>query len=115
MPVSESLAYRFLVDHCSSSASGPQCFKETLMFLHGTLGADGAQEAACSPRIVGRCFAKMVTKAPLKQSRVLSTQEVVFLEQFVSDPRNDLLTAPSPGMLRFAFMVDSGGQIVCGF
>jgi hypothetical protein len=61
------------------------------MFLHGTLGADGAQEAACSPRIVGRCFAKMVTKAPLKQSRVLSTQEVVFLEQFVSDPRNVLL------------------------
>ena len=57
----------------------------------GTLGADGAQEATCSPRSVGRCFAKMVTRAPLKQSRVLSTQEVVFLKQFVSDPRDDLL------------------------
>ena len=61
------------------------------MFVHGTLGADGAQEAANSPLIVGRCFAKLVTKAPFKQGRVLSAPEVVFLERFVIDQRNDPL------------------------
>jgi hypothetical protein len=91
LPISEQLAYRFVLDHCGTSPSAPQSFREALMFLHGTLGADGAHEAASSPRIVGRCFAKMVTKAPLKQSRVLSTQEAVFLEQFVSEPGNDPL------------------------
>jgi len=77
LPISEQIAYSFVLDHCGTSPSAPQSFREALMFLHGTLGADGAHEAASSPRIVGRCFAKMVTKAPLKQSRVLSTQEVV--------------------------------------
>jgi hypothetical protein len=48
------------------------------MFVHGVLGADDAQEAANSPRIVGRYFAKLVTKAPpLKQSSVPSSPERV--------------------------------------
>ena len=91
LPVSEQMAYRFLFEQCGTSPSAPQSFREALMFVHGTLGADGAQEAANSPRIVGRCFAKLVTKAPLKQSRVLSAPEVMFLEQFVTDQRNDPL------------------------
>ena len=67
------------------------------MFVHGTLGADGAQEAANSPRIVGRCFSKRITEAPLKQSRVPSAPEGVFLEQFVCDQRNNPLDRLSAG------------------
>ena len=47
------------------------------MFVHGVLGADDAHESANSPRIVGRYFAKLVTKAPLKQSSVFSSPECV--------------------------------------
>ena len=77
LPISEQMAYRFLLEQCGTSPSGPQCFREALMFVHGMLGADDAQEAANSPRIVGRYFAKLVTKAPLKQSSVLSSPECV--------------------------------------
>jgi hypothetical protein len=84
------------------------------MFLHGALGADGAHDAASSPRIVGRCFAKMVAKAPLKQSRVLSTQEVVFLEQIVSDPCNDPLDRLFAGHAVFVSMAGLDGQTASG-
>ena len=64
LPISEQMAYHFLLEQCGTSSSAPQCFREALMFVHGMLGADDAQEAANSPRIVGRYFAKLVTKAP---------------------------------------------------
>jgi hypothetical protein len=61
------------------------------MFVHGVLGADDAQEAANSPRIVGRYFAKLVTKAPPLSRAVCLPRPNVFLEQFVVDQRNDPL------------------------
>jgi hypothetical protein len=52
----------------------------------------------------------MVAKAPFKQSRVLSTQEVVFLEQIVSGPCNDPLDRLFSGHAVFVSMAGLYGQ-----
>ncbi len=115
LPISEQMAYRFLLQQCSTSPCAPQSFREALMFVHGTLGADGAQESANSPHIAGRCFAKLVTKVPLKQSGALPLPKSHFLSSLLLISATVLLIACLLAMQSSAFIADLDGRTASGF
>ena len=82
-PVLESTAYMYLNDMSHKSASFASSFKESLNFMHGTLGIDGCKQAAESRRIVGICMNRALNKRPRVQAPPLTVYQVSFMEEFV--------------------------------
>ena len=82
-PVLEANAYLYLNEMAHKSPSFASSFKESLNFMHDTLGIDGCKQAAESRRIVGICMSRSLLKKPRVQAPPLTTRQVSFMEEFV--------------------------------
>ena len=94
-PVQEVHVYSFLYDCCWQAPSFGNSFKESLNFLGGVVGMDGALQSAASPRVVGMCSRVLVSKKKLKQAKPLTVKMVMALERLVeeaSDPIDRILS-----------------------
>ena len=85
LPISEQTVYLYLYDVSHKSATGPSAFKEALNFSGSLVGFDGATSSAGSARVIGYCKKKYLQKAPLRQARVLTVEQVIHLENMVMD------------------------------
>ena len=116
LPVLESVAYAFMLSFASTSPSTAQQVREMFNFLHGLVGADGAADAAASPRICGLANKGLLQKRPLKQAEVLRVSEVIALERLLADDSLDLTDRVFAGhllMILFGRMRWSDGLHLC--
>ena len=89
-PIEESSVYQYMYLKASTSPSFAMNLKEALNFAHGTLGVDGAKEAACSARVAGFCRKRVLDRRPVKQAQVLTVRQVIQLENAMSLPIDEL-------------------------
>ena len=89
LPISEQSVYLYLYDSQLKSATGPSAFKEALNFSGALVGFEGAATAAGSARVIGYCKKRYLLKAPLRQARVLSVEQVIHLENMVMDEMSE--------------------------
>jgi hypothetical protein len=82
-PVLEATAYAYLSEVSFKSPSFASSFKESLNFMHGTLGIDGCKQSAESRRLNGICINRSLMKRPRVQAPPLTTRQVSFMEEFV--------------------------------
>ena len=84
-PIQEAHVYSFLYDCNWQAPSFGNSFKESLNFLGGVVGMDGALQSAASPRVVGMCSRALVSKKKLKQAKPLTVKMVMALERLVTE------------------------------
>jgi hypothetical protein len=83
IPVQEHIVYLYLYDNNWKGPTSADSFKQSLAFAGSVVGVDGALDACQSQRIAGFCKRKFLEKRPLKQARVLTTDQVKCLENMV--------------------------------
>lgn len=78
LPFDESTVWRYIM-HQATTAGAPsrsQSFVQALRFAHYVMGFDNALQCVNSRRIVGQAQLQLSTKAPTRQARPLTVQEV---------------------------------------
>ena len=93
IPFSEQLVWDYLVHlrNCGAAATKALSFLQTIRFCQHVLQVDGASECASSRRLVGQSELQASLKAPTRQARPLTVNEVRTLQRFMSDSKNDLV------------------------
>ena len=89
-PIEEASVYQYMYSKAATSPSFAMNLKEALNFAHGTLGIDGAREAACSARVAGFCRKRVLDRRPVKQAQVLTVKQVTQLENAMNLDIDDL-------------------------
>ena len=89
-PVRAVQVYLFLKGGRMGSPSAAQSFREALHFSHGTLGIDGAQEAADDIMVKGLAFAAACNKRTLKQAPTLTVDQIDALLVVCCDSQDPL-------------------------
>jgi hypothetical protein len=90
-PVREDAAYVFVKSPDMSAPTAAQQFREALGFSAGTLGLDGAVNAASSARVSGASRAAVLTKRILKQAVPWTVRTLQHVLIFMANPTADPL------------------------